>query len=169
MNQKDQSEIEHSKASQDSMRMGAGPSQPDDDEGSITSGSPNNLLLVAVFCRPSHFCRFGVLHRSSLRRLRCPLGQLGDCRNDPCICRHWRLLRGGSGRSGHLGHSAIRRCFPTSYCGRWSSVQGGAAVVILGIAQAVCIVGANHYGQGWQHEDRQVAFKVASSVFEGGC
>ena len=67
MNQKDQSEIEHSKASQDSMRMGAGPSQPDDDEGSITSGSPNNLLLVAVFCRPSHFCRFGVLHRSSLR------------------------------------------------------------------------------------------------------
>ncbi len=48
MNQKDQSEIEHSKASQDSMRMGAGPGQPDDDEGSITPGSPNNLLLVAV-------------------------------------------------------------------------------------------------------------------------
>jgi len=30
------------------MRMGAGPGQPDDDEGSITPGSPNNLLLVAV-------------------------------------------------------------------------------------------------------------------------
>ena len=28
--------------------MGAGLSQPDDDEGSITSGSPNNLLLAAV-------------------------------------------------------------------------------------------------------------------------
>jgi len=48
VNQKDQSKIEHSKASQDSMRMEAGPGQPDDDEGSITSGSPNNLLLVAV-------------------------------------------------------------------------------------------------------------------------
>jgi hypothetical protein len=30
------------------MRTGAGPGQPDDDEGSITSGSPKNLLLVAI-------------------------------------------------------------------------------------------------------------------------
>ena len=46
--------------------------------------------------------------------------------------------------------------------------KGGAAVVILGVAQAVCTVGTSSYGQGWQHEAYQVAFRMASSVFEGG-
>jgi hypothetical protein len=46
--------------------------------------------------------------------------------------------------------------------------KAGAAVVVLGVAQAVCIVGSSHYGQGWQYEASQVAFRVAGSVFEAG-
>jgi hypothetical protein len=46
--------------------------------------------------------------------------------------------------------------------------EGGAAVGTLGVAHAVCIVGTNHYGQGWQHEGSQVTLRVACSVFEGG-
>jgi hypothetical protein len=48
VNQKDPGETERSKPSQDGVQTGAGPGQPDDDEGSITSGSPKNLLLVAI-------------------------------------------------------------------------------------------------------------------------
>ena len=48
MNQRDESEIERSRAPQDTMRTGAGPSQRDDDEDPITSGSPKNLLIVAI-------------------------------------------------------------------------------------------------------------------------
>ncbi len=43
---------------------------------------------------------------------------------------------------------------------------GGAAVVILGVAQSVCIVGSE-WG-GWRTEATQIATKMATAVFEGG-
>lgn len=48
MNQKDQRETERSGTSNGGMGKEVGARQPDDDEGSISSGSPGNLVLVAV-------------------------------------------------------------------------------------------------------------------------
>jgi hypothetical protein len=48
VNQRDRRETERGSTSDGGMGKEVGARQPDDDEGSITSGSPGNLVLVAV-------------------------------------------------------------------------------------------------------------------------
>jgi len=168
VNQRDQSETERSKGSQDGMQTGAGPGQRHDDEGSITSGSPNNLLLVAVAVGLLFFAGI-VFYLAAI---------LGDSDGTK---DNWGIAGGVlglvtsaiffSGLLVGLGTVATSRSNndsrrPIAVASLLS--KGGAAIVILGVAQAVCIVGANQYGQGWQHEASQVAFTVAGSIFEGG-
>jgi hypothetical protein len=168
VNQKDQTEIESSKASQDGMGTGAGPGQPDDDEGSITSGSPNNLLLMAV--------AVGLLIFAGLVFFLAAVYGDSDATWDNWVIAETILHYVGTGifYAGFLvGLGTLTTARSNDVPRRRIAVagllsKGGAAVVILGVAQAVCIVGTNSYGQGWQHEPYQVAFRMASSVFEGG-
>jgi len=148
--------------------MGAGPGQPDDDEGSITPGSPNNLLLVAV--------SVGLLFFAGLVFFIAAVFGDSDATWDKWGIAETILLYVGTG----VFYAGVLVGLGTLATARSNNVyrrpvavasllsKGGAAVVILGVAQAVCIVGATHYGQGWQHKAYQVVFRVAGSVFEGG-
>ncbi len=43
----------------------------------------------------------------------------------------------------------------------------GAAVVVLGVAQSICIVGIEQWG-GWRLEASQIGLRMGTAVFEGG-
>ncbi len=43
----------------------------------------------------------------------------------------------------------------------------GAAVVVLGVAESICIVGIEQWG-GWRLEASQVGLRMGTAVFEGG-
>jgi hypothetical protein len=168
VDQRDQGEMERSNASQGSPQTGAGPSQGDDDEGSIMSGSPRDLVLVAAVV--------GLLILASLVFFIAAV--LGDSDG---TWKNWSMAEtilmfvstgvfyagllvglGTVATSGSRGASALAVAVASLLS------NAGAAIIILGVAQAVCIVGANHYGQGWQHEAYQVAYRMAGSVFEAG-
>lgn len=168
MNQKDRGEIERSNASQGSPQTGVGPGQGDEDEGSITSGSPRNLVLVAAVV--------GLLVFASLVFfIASVLGDSDSTRENWWVAETILMFvstgvfyvgllvgLGTVATAGSRGASA-RAVAVASLLSK-----AGAAIIILGVAQAVCIVGASRYGQGWQHEAYQVAFRMAGNVFEAG-
>ena len=45
--------------------------------------------------------------------------------------------------------------------------KAGAALVVLGVAESVCIIGGNVWS-GWRGDASMVAFRVAGRVFEAG-
>ena len=168
MNQKDQGETERSKTPQDGMRTGAGPGEPDDDEGSITSGSPRNLVPVAAVVCLLFFA--GVVFYIA--------AFLGD--SDATRDNWWTAdailhdVSTGIFYAGILvGLGTIAAARSKGACRRSIAVASllsktGAVIVFLGVAQAVCVVGSDSYGLGWQYEASQIAFRIASRVFEGG-
>jgi hypothetical protein len=168
VNQRDESKTERGKASQDGMGTEAGPGQPDDKESSITSGSPRNLVLVAAVVGLLFFA--GVVFY-----LAAVFGD-SDATRDNWVTAETILLFVSSAifYSGVLvGLGTLATARPGDVSRRPIAVasllsKAGAAVVILGVVQAVCMIGTNHYGQAWQHEAYQVAFRMAGSVFQAG-
>ncbi len=168
MNQKDQRDTERSGTSDSGVGKGVGASRPDDDEGSITSGSPGNLVLVAVVVALLFFAGL-VFYITAIFA-------------DSDVTRdNWRIaetilvyIGGGIFSAGLLvGLGTVATAGAKGASSRATAVaslvsKAGALVIILGVAEAVCIIGAKQYGQGWQYEASQVAFRVGSSVFEGG-
>jgi hypothetical protein len=171
LNQKDQRETEHGGTSDGGAGRGVGASRPDEDEGSITSGSPGNLVLVAVVVGLLFFA--GLVFYIAATFL--DSGASNATRDNWAIARTILSYIGtgvfSAGLLVGLGTVATARSKGAS--SRAIAVaslvsKAGAAVIILGVAEAVCIIGANQYGQGWQYEASQVAFRVATRVFEGG-
>jgi sugar phosphate permease len=150
------------------MGKEVGARQPDDDEGSITSGSPGNLVLVAVVV--------GLLFFAGLVFYITAIFADSDVTRDNWWIAETILVYIGGGifSAGLLvGLGTVATARSKGVSSRATAVaslvsKAGAAVIILGVAEAVCIVGANQYGLGWQFEASQVAFRVGSSVFEGG-
>ena len=168
MNQKDQKETEHGGTSNGGVGKGVGAGQPDDDEGSITSGSPGNLVLVAVvvgllFFAGVVFYVAAVFANSHATRDNWQLAET--------ILQYVSTAVFSAGLLVGLGTVATTRSKSAS--ARAPAVaslvsKAGAVVIILGVAEAVCIIAANQYGQGWQWEASQVAFRIGTRVFEGG-
>jgi hypothetical protein len=168
VNQKDPTEIESSKASHDSMRTGAGPGQRDDNEGSITSGSPNNLLLVSVAVGLLFFAGVVFYIAATLSDSDASRDNWGTAYT---VLAYIRTGFFSAGVLVGLGTVATARSSdgsrrPIAAASLLS--KAGATVVILCIAEAICIVGTNQYGLGWQWEASQVAYRVATGVFEAG-
>ena len=167
MNEKDQSETERSKTSQDSMRMGASPGQPDDDEDSITSGSPKNLLVVAIVA--ALLTPAGVVFYIAW--------QLDDLIS---ASEKWRLAYSilsftatGIFYSGTLvGLGTIATARPNDVSRRPIAVasllsKAGAAVIILGVAASICTMAADDW-DGWRVKASMVAVDMAYRVFGAG-
>ena len=167
MNQKDQNEMERSKASQGSPQTGAGPGQRDDDEGSITSGSPRNLLLVAIVVALLTFA--GVVFYIAW--------QWDDLSSADV---KWRLAYSilsftatGVFYSGTLiGLGTIATARPNVVSRRPVAVasllsKAGATVVVLGVAASVCAIAADDWA-GWHGQASMVAMDMVYRVFGAG-
>jgi len=164
VNQENQSEMERSNGSQDGVRTGAGPGQTDDDRDSITSGSPKNLLLVAIVVALLTFA--GVVFYIAWQ-----WEDLGS---------KWRvaysilsLTATGVFYSGTLvGLGTVATTRPSDVSRRPTAIasllsKAGAAVIILGVAAAVCTIAANDW-EGWRGVASMVAMDMAYRVFGAG-
>jgi hypothetical protein len=167
VNQKDPSEIERSKATPDSTGTGAGPGQPDDDSGSITSGSPMNLLLVAIVVALLTFA--GVVFYIAWQ-----WEDIGSASGK------WRVAYSilsftatGVFYSGTLvGLGTVATTRPSDVSRRPTAIasllsKAGAAVIILGVAAAVCTIAANDW-EGWRGVASMVAMDMAYRIFGAG-
>jgi len=130
------------------MGKEVGARQPDDDEGSITSGSPGNLVLVAVVVALLFFA--GLLFYIAARFAD------SDAPRD-----NWRIaetilvyIGGGIFSAGLLvGLGTVATARSKGASSRATAVaslvsKAGAAVIILGVAEAVCIIGADQLRAG---------------------
>jgi hypothetical protein len=167
VNQRDQGETERSKTSQGSMRTGAGPGQPDDDEGSITSGSPKNLLLVAIAV--ALLTSAGLVFFIAWQ-----WEDLGSASGKWRVaCSILSFTATGVFYSGTLvGLGTIATAQPNDVSRRPIAVasllsKAGAAVIILGVAAAVCTIAANDW-EGWRGVASMVATDIAYRVFGAG-
>ena len=167
MNQNDQRDTEGSGTSDSGVGKGVGDSRPDD-EGSITSGSPGNLVLVAVVVALLFFAGL-VFYVTAI------FADSDVTRDNGRIAETILVYIGGGIFSAGLlvGLGTVATAGAKGASSRATAVsslvsKAGALVIILGVAEAVCIIGAKQYGQGWQYEASQVAFRVGTSVFEGG-
>jgi len=126
------------------MRAGAGPGQKDDDEGSITSGSPKNLLLVAIVVGLIFFAGavFYIAASFADSHTTRDNWQLADVilQSVSTAIFYSALLLGLGTLATVRSNDVSRR--PIAVASLLS--KAGAAVVILGVAAGVCIVGANH-------------------------
>jgi hypothetical protein len=152
VNQEDQRETERSGPPGSGVGKGVGASQPNGDEGSIKSGSPGNLVLVAVVVALLFFA--GLVFYIAARFAD------SDATRD-----NWRIaetilvyIGGGIFSAGLLvGLGTVATARSKGVSSRDTAVaslvsKAGAAVIILGVAEVVCIIGADQYGQGWQYE-----------------
>jgi hypothetical protein len=164
VNQKDQSETERARAPRDGMGTGAGPGPTDDDRDSITSGSPKNLLLVAIVVALLTFA--GVVFYIAWQ-----WEDLGS---------KWRVAYSilsftatGVFYSGTLvGLGTVATTRPSDVSRRPTAIasllsKAGAAVIILGVAAAVCTIAANDW-EGWRGVASMVAMDMAYRVFGAG-
>jgi len=144
VNQKDPGEIERGKALQDSMRTGAELGRKDGDKGSITSGSPKNLLLVAIVVGLIFFAGavFYIAASFADSHTTRDNWQLADVilQSVSTAIFYSALLLGLGTLATVRSNDVSRR--PIAVASLLS--KAGAAVVILGVAAGVCIVGANH-------------------------
>jgi hypothetical protein len=171
VNQRDQRETERDSTSNGGMGKEVGARQPDDDEGSITSGSPGNLVLVAVVVGLLFFAGLVFYIADTFFD-----SGASNATRDNWGIAHTILsyISTGVFSAGLLvGLGTVATARSKGVSSRAIAVaslvsKAGAAVIVLGVAEAVCIVGANQYGLGWQFEASQVAFRVGTRVFEGG-
>lgn len=168
MNHKDQGEIERSKASQGTPQTGA--SHGGDDEGSITSGSPRNLVLVAAVVGLLFFAGM-VFYIAAVFSHSDPFSTRDNWATADVVLS---FVASGVFYAGVLvGLGTIATARSKRGHSRAAPVasllsKAGAVIIVLGIAEAICIIGATHYGQEWQNEASVVAFRVGTRVFQAG-
>lgn len=167
MNQKDPGEIERGKALQDSMRTGAELGRKDGDKGSITSGSPKNLLLVAIVVGLIFFAGavFYIAASFADSHTTRDNWQLADViLQSVSTAIFYSALLLGLGTLATVRSRGISS--PVNAVARLVS-SAGTAVIVLGIAESVCIIGTDMWPT-WQYGASQVAFTVATRVFQAG-
>ncbi|MBN2099381.1 MAG: hypothetical protein JW753_07270 [Dehalococcoidia bacterium] len=151
------------------MQPGAGAGQGDEDEGSITSGSPRNLVIVAAVV--------GLLIFASLVFFIAAVLGGSDGTSDNWWVAETILLFVSTGvfYAGLLvGLGTVATAGSRGASARAVAVasllsKAGAVIIILGVAQAVSIVGASRYGdRAGNTRPTRSAFRMTGSVFEAG-
>jgi hypothetical protein len=146
---------------------GGGPVRPDDVEGPLAAGSPRNLLPIAMTVLLLMFAGI-VFYIAAV------FGDSEGTRDNWSIAT--TILTYLSYAVFYPGVLVGLGTFATAWSGdRVSAAAGvarllswaGAALVVLGVAQAICVVGIGYWGE-WRGEASQVAIVVANRVFEGG-
>jgi MFS family permease len=145
---------------------GGGQSQPDDDDP-LASGSPRNLVPIAMTVILLFFAGIVFYIAANLEDSDIPghswlVAQAVLAHVATGIFYAGVLVGIGTfatARSRDAASAVPRVARMLSY--------GGAVVVVLGVAQSVCIVGVNEW-DGWRDQAYQIAYNLGHAVFEGG-
>lgn len=164
--QRDDNEKEGRGESKYNTPTGAGQRQTDDGEDPLASGSPRNLVPIAMTVLLLSFAGVVFYVTASLLDSR-------STRDNWDIAGAVLSSVGNavfySGLLVGLGTFATAQSKDVSSAASVARLLSytGAVVVALGVAESVCIVGINEWS-GWHNEASQIAFRLADRVFEGG-